>query len=166
MSKPKGWRGESARHAEAARGHKTGCKSSCGTPKYKSLKTKKPKMVSIAEAEKWGRMEEVAVYLPWTQWYSDEELNKEFQKRYGLDFGYDPEDEDGYEKLFYNNDLRSFCGFRWEEDMFVMLPRYWAGGKEYGSDEWKLSRYYGDNWRKMLADAERIEDPKKGLKHR
>ncbi len=57
-----------------------------------------------------------------------EGLNK-FLKRYHLDLDID-EESDYYEDLFYNADLRSFCGWSEEFNQLRMFPEYYAEGWE------------------------------------
>lgn len=57
-----------------------------------------------------------------------EGLNK-FLKRYHLDLDIDEESE-YYEDLFYNADLRSFCGWSEEFNQLRMFPKYYAQGWE------------------------------------
>jgi len=165
MAKSKGgWFGESFRHAQAARGVRSGRKSKAdrSNPRYASSSAKKPKMVSVEEAEKWGRIENVHIVLP-VESDSYEGIARELNKKYGLDLDTD-EESDYYENLFYGADLRSICGTLWEVDegtvSLIMQPRYWAGN--WGEGEFTLDTMsYGNNWRKMLADAESVVDANK-----
>ena len=72
--------------------------------------------------------DEVLITIPEPENGSDESL-KESLKKYHLDLDIDPDSED-YLNLYYNQDLRSFCGWSEEFNTLRMFPEYYAKGWE------------------------------------
>lgn len=94
-------------------------------------------------------------------------LRNYFLKHFMIDIGIDENNEDSYEKLFYNADLRSYMGDVWDlyenPIRIYFLTKYYIDKQYIDETKIDLSGSFSKTWRQIVrqsdildADSEKI----------
>jgi len=89
-------------------------------------------------------------------------LRNYFLKHFGIDIGIEEDNEDSYEKLFYNADLRSWMGDVWDlyenPIRICFLPKYFLDYRDYKEfEEIDLSGSYSKTWRQIVRQSDILD---------
>jgi hypothetical protein len=86
-------------------------------------------------------------------------LRNYFLKHFGIDIGIEEENEDSYEKLFYNSDLRSYMGDVWDlwgipPVRIRFLTQYFIDRQFLDETKIDLSGSYSKTWRQIVRQSD------------